>query len=999
MAEAAAAPPPAAPPKPKWVPRVRDYVIENKAIAAELKPTKYHPLLPEKPGAPGSKKAAAEPTKAAAVPASKPKAPADDPLSMFAGSAARSPLDDPLSAMAMGAPSSSPTAAAVSKPNAVAVPDIVKKNQDFEAWPLKTDRILTKYTTSKTISVTANFLEEKEENGNKEVDQVKSRLEQLEIDEDTQEGKSMMTQKEYIAHMEEQHSKLKEAWETDERVVSLKIAIQCAKLLGDTSVPQFYPSMYVLLTTVLDTFGELVYQRIKSRGTDNVNPNAPGLPAEFKATDVSASAKETCRNWFFKTACIRELMPRMYIDMALIKSYRFLDETNFSQIFARVSRSIRGLGDPLAASYARAYVCTKINDIASSYKENDPLIYNTPPRDHRKSLLEAFDDFMFQFKALKKDNFKAVKHVEQNLITEDEYIDLFQPALDWIVQNVGYSATEELFFALSQQYRDYCNNSAVLIHILAKFPKKFISNHAQSMVTLIKEADENSKIKKSALYLTLGLALIESPPPKAQRLPILNDVWKVVTKIEDPEEYIEIAVVFVQYMLINFSEKEVNIFLKDVIKHVKKGGAHLKLQEQIQKIVVKTVELTSDIEATLAMDNFLPVIDLLETAAKVPAAKTILMAFAKDHIKPTADPVIIHTLFDVARSLHDSIDSMSFIDEKRQISRLIVSVIRKVDYGRDLEKQLTFYVDGRQAFTALDDVTRELVLRVALLAMRAHKFMKGKHTRKTAAFVKACLAYCHITIPSLEETFARLHLLLELSEVALVNGMIVQAEALCTAAIRLIPDVPAKAEDPVTKKISSTESELVSFVSNFASFLLFFPGHPAKGPFFLVSSLMQKAINVYEPWQQPGSLGKAKVYVGLLSLFATYYQPNFPTHIDKIESNDSLYGGDPEYKAQVLQFCDEIVAFLWKQLEDIGAKGDVISKKNQGTLALDVVNLMVSFMEINNQSATLIVKLYQMAKSGGAVAPSYIKSTEDHIAELKGQWGANILQKLNSPPI
>ena len=31
---------------------------------------------------------------------------------------------------------------------------------------------------------------------------------------------------EYIKHMEEQHQRLKEAWDTDERVVSLKIAIQ-----------------------------------------------------------------------------------------------------------------------------------------------------------------------------------------------------------------------------------------------------------------------------------------------------------------------------------------------------------------------------------------------------------------------------------------------------------------------------------------------------------------------------------------------------------------------------------------------------------------------------------------------------------------------------------------------------------------------------------------------------------------------------------------------------
>lgn len=39
-------------------------------------------------------------------------------------------------------------------------------------------------------------------------------------------GKSYMSQKEYITHIEEQHERLKAAWEAGERVLSLKIAIQ-----------------------------------------------------------------------------------------------------------------------------------------------------------------------------------------------------------------------------------------------------------------------------------------------------------------------------------------------------------------------------------------------------------------------------------------------------------------------------------------------------------------------------------------------------------------------------------------------------------------------------------------------------------------------------------------------------------------------------------------------------------------------------------------------------
>jgi hypothetical protein len=69
----------------------------------------------------------------------------------------------------------------------------------------------------------------------------------------------------------------------------------------------------------------------------------------------------------------------------------------------------------------------------------------------------------------------------------------------------------------------------------------------------------------------------------------------------------------------------------------------------------------------------------------------------------------------------------------------------------------------------LDAVTTELVLRVCLLASKAHRIVKGAHTKKTSSFVKACLAYCHITVPSLDDVFARLRLLLECAEVSLTN--------------------------------------------------------------------------------------------------------------------------------------------------------------------------------------------------------------------------------------
>ena len=95
------------------------------------------------------------------------------------------------------------------------------------------------------------------------IDKVQHRLEQLDCIEEDSQSKLNVSQAEYIGKIEQLNKDMVTAWNSEQKVKSLRIAIQCAKMLADTDVMKFYPSKFVLITDILDIFGQIVYERLK----------------------------------------------------------------------------------------------------------------------------------------------------------------------------------------------------------------------------------------------------------------------------------------------------------------------------------------------------------------------------------------------------------------------------------------------------------------------------------------------------------------------------------------------------------------------------------------------------------------------------------------------------------------------------------------------------------------------------------------------------------------
>jgi hypothetical protein len=435
----------------------------------------------------------------------------------------------------------------------------------YLSWSERKKEVLREFTLTGKISVAASFMldeDEKEETAGVPVEKARQRLAALE---GQARGTSTveMSQSQYEQRIAKLQRDLQRAWNGNQRVTSLKIAIQCSKLLAEPRVPQFYPSMFVLVTEILDTFGKLVFERIKVVAEEE-SARMGGrsrLPDDFTSSDVGAEARETCRNWFYKTSCIRELLPRLYVEMALLEAYRFLGEdaeATFATTLQRLSHSIRGIGNPLVAVYARWYLAR----MAARLMRNDGR--------QRECVLACLSDYLFTFNEISSGARQA--QMEALGVDLGTYLNLHSPAVGWLVHQAAAKCPKEVFQAVMQQYRDWCGNSMVLMHIIDAFDPSFWSAHATVMLGMCKEA-KPSATTMADLYRAMSKAFVRVPPPQALRISFLNDAWKAITKVGEPVAYARNAVALVDLLLAHYTEREVLILLGDLVKRISAAAA------------------------------------------------------------------------------------------------------------------------------------------------------------------------------------------------------------------------------------------------------------------------------------------------------------------------------------------------------------------------------------------------------------------------------------------
>lgn len=114
------------------------------------------------------------------------------------------------------------------------------------------------------------------------------------------------------------------------------------------------------------------------------------------------------------------------------------------------------------------------------------------------------------------------------------------------------------------------------------------------------------------------------------------------------------AEIWIEYTLKNFTKKEMNTLLGDIIRHIQPDRIFENFYPQLQSIVSKILVYIKDFSALFSMDKFLQFFGLFQKESiKLEVCKSITNAFLKSTNDYKDDIVVTNSMMQICKSMHD----------------------------------------------------------------------------------------------------------------------------------------------------------------------------------------------------------------------------------------------------------------------------------------------------------------------------------------------------------
>lgn len=767
-----------------------------------------------------------------------------------------------------------------------------------------------------------------------------------------------LTRQEFLLFVEACNHQLVRYWQEDQRVHVVKTTIQLTKSLSlseSTTPLKMYPLVFFLVTDLVSYFGRLVYDRLVSK--------CPDLKVNFTFNDVSVAAKELCKNWLYKIASIRELVPRFYLETALLRCYRFsCDHQGYPALIERLTLMVKGIADPLVAGYARAYLVFSVQQALQT--SNGELV--------RRAARHNYEEFMAVFKHCGVENVRY-----DGTVTVEEYLHLFSPVIQWLLrcQINGLTSDKAKDDVVRRCFNEVDNikHPGLLMHHLLDVSQDTFVAGALTHLSHVVVTCSDPIYPLHHVLKAFGRALLRAKSAVAAKfqrkqslLNVLNDCWKATTeKVNVVEHSVECAAKFIRFARDHFGTREVDTLLGSLVARLNREQAVLNeaTKGQVMQILQDALHLghTNEEESNVAFlvtsyTNLLPLFDTMDEQQKQQLAKEILEQHSSGF--KVRDPVAANALIYLAGVLADSVNALTIKDETRQISSCICRVIDLVDFDDDFERRLKFYTECRGKFKRLDSVQVRLVHCVLNLAIAVKtKTNKGqllRHSSSRQGFVQACCAFAFITVPSISSLCSRLKLYLLTAQIAYQCHCFGQAEASLQEAVSLIQGLSEQKSNNPDTTVAYVSQE---FVPNLFAYLLVVPdGNHVS----LIKTVLGAVRNLLSSTSAAKEqLQLALLYIKAIQLLSVANWSTYPYHINSVDSNDVLLYGNEEITVQRNNLCGGLVDQVLHRIEYFSEQ-DMNGTRSQ--LAWALFQCIVFYSSVLDEKTTsLAINLWKMA--------------------------------------
>ncbi len=188
------------------------------------------------------------------------------------------------------------------------------------------------------------------------------------------------------------------------------------------------------------------------------------------------------------------------------------------------------------------------------------------------------------------EHWKRASMVGHPKMATDKYLSLFEPAVHWVFQAIGFNSKPSHFsYSLTLVYeRDW--GCPMFIKLLAKyFPPEIVDKHLASVNELLlgPKLKHPQHTLEHIRDIAKNLALVTNH--SKDRVTFLNIAWKRLKTNDDPLVYMDTCVPLTELVQKTMKSRQMNVFLQEVLKSfrtfIAQHETNEKLQERLEVII------------------------------------------------------------------------------------------------------------------------------------------------------------------------------------------------------------------------------------------------------------------------------------------------------------------------------------------------------------------------------------------------------------------------------